>query len=637
MTFSLTLLGQFRLLSPDGESIEISSRKHQVLVAVLTLAGGQPVARATLATLLWGEQTETQARNSLRQALFVILQATGKSAEPPFFIERQSCSIRAGALSSDTDMLLNSTPSDNLVASLVDRGGEFLDGLSFDEEGLQAWITAQRHRLRENLVHHLFQSASELERSGDGDGAISTAQALLRHDPYHEPAHRILLRTYQARGERLRARKHYGSLQALLREDFGVLPEAETQLLAERLLVDESAGSPVAALKPRLGVLPAVDLDDSEDQTIADLLTRKLTGELARFSPISVIAAPTMLALQRRHLTVEEIGRRVRADYLLDLAFQGKGENSWTLAQLISVKGGISIWSRTFQGETPHSVVAEDRLVRLVSGDLYQFLMRHAAGIASREEAERAQGETLYLKAFYHVERPTEGGMVEARDLCERLLGADPRHVLVRESLAWVNFHSCFNGWLEDPLEGFYEARDVAAAGLRLDDREPYLLSALGLAEAYLGNGRGGLLSLQKAVELNPSNAEFHTWRGIGLTVLSRVEEAHAAFDEAQQLSPDYPPVLLFRGDAHLVSGDYEPAIACLDRFLIALPEYHWARLLRAAAALSLGRRPDAHADALHVRVRSPRLAGPYVARLLYARSPAYSALLQTVLELKAG
>ncbi|CAN7363384.1 hypothetical protein LJR231_002127 [Phyllobacterium sp. LjRoot231] len=41
----------------------------------------------------------------------------------------------------------------------------------------------------------------------------------------------------------------------------------------------------------------------------------------------------------------------------------------------------------------------------------------------------------------------------------------DPGHILVRESLAWINFHSCFNGWLNDPLRGFRDARDLAMTG----------------------------------------------------------------------------------------------------------------------------------------------------------------------------
>ncbi|HET9397164.1 MAG TPA: hypothetical protein VFO36_14040, partial [Nitrospiraceae bacterium] len=49
----------------DAGEIRVSSRKGVALLAYLALHGGKPVSRAVLASLLWSDRSEAQARQSL--------------------------------------------------------------------------------------------------------------------------------------------------------------------------------------------------------------------------------------------------------------------------------------------------------------------------------------------------------------------------------------------------------------------------------------------------------------------------------------------------------------------------------------------------------------------------------------------
>ncbi|THK37200.1 tetratricopeptide repeat protein [Ensifer sp. MPMI2T] len=636
MAFRLRLLGRFQLLSATGERIAVPSRKHQALIAMLTLSNGKPISRSKLAGLLWAERPEERARNNLRQAFFTIRHAVEGHGPSPFMIDNDAGWIADGEVVTDIQALLEGTRMGIVPPEPDAFDGEFLEDLNFKDETLEAWLRIERDRHHSLLVDCLASLTQRLETSGDAARAVLAAQCLLRHDPYHEPSHRVVLRHHLARGDRARAIRYYDTLKTLFETHLGVLPDAETHELASRVRDPQSPPRTVdlANSKPRVAILPIISLSAGGDQDIVDeSLTRKLIGELGRFSPISVVAAATMLAVGARQHTIEEIGRQVGADYVVEIAIQGRGEAGWTLAQLVSVQSGTQIWSRKYSAVSADPPDAEDALARRISGNLYQTIMRHAASRSAMEPEETMTAEKLYLQVFSHVERPTLNGMMRARRLCDRLLAIDPNHVLVRESLAWISFHCCFNGWLDDPLRGFLEARDVALSGLALDEREPYLLSALGLAETYLGNSRSGLDNLTRAVELNPNDAELHTWLGIGLTFADRIDEAHAAFDQADQASPDYPPIFLFRGDAHLAAGNHEAAVSCLDRFLTVLPEYHWGRLLRAAAYQALGDAATARQEVSRVRTNASRLNGHYIERLLQARPTAFRQKLWSRLE----
>src|SRR5690242_170410 len=79
---NLELFGGFRATLGDGRPYRLPTRKSEGLFAYLALPAGQFYTRDSLAALLWGETEETQARQSLRQAVLSIRKMWGKSPQP---------------------------------------------------------------------------------------------------------------------------------------------------------------------------------------------------------------------------------------------------------------------------------------------------------------------------------------------------------------------------------------------------------------------------------------------------------------------------------------------------------------------------------------------------------------------------
>ena len=130
---------------------------------------------------------------------------------------------------------------------------------------------------------------------------------------------------------------------------------------------------------------------------------------------------------------------------------------------------------------------------------------------------------------------------------------------------------------LRHPEVALREAGRDAVRALALDDKEAYLRSALGLVEVLLGNTERGIQKAQAAVRLNPNDVAQTTFLGAALGFASRVDDALARFDMAENLSPGYPPISLFKGDAYYEGGRVEKAIPRYEQLLMALPEYNWA------------------------------------------------------------
>ena len=73
----ITLFGGIDAQLSDGSPLRLRSRNAHALLAYLAMAPGIPRPRETLTTLLWGEIPAPQARNRLRQALYVLRTALG--------------------------------------------------------------------------------------------------------------------------------------------------------------------------------------------------------------------------------------------------------------------------------------------------------------------------------------------------------------------------------------------------------------------------------------------------------------------------------------------------------------------------------------------------------------------------------
>src|SRR3954452_16047785 len=77
-------LGSFQVTRDDKNVFGFASDKMRALLAYLIVEADRPHQRETLAALLWPEQTDTAARQSLRQYLYVLPHAlSGNNGKRP--------------------------------------------------------------------------------------------------------------------------------------------------------------------------------------------------------------------------------------------------------------------------------------------------------------------------------------------------------------------------------------------------------------------------------------------------------------------------------------------------------------------------------------------------------------------------
>src|SRR5258708_23915540 len=85
-----------------GEPVPLATKKATALLAYLALHPGQAQARPKLAAMLWGDRSEAQARDSLRQALSRLRRALSHAHPRALIAHEDAISFEPTALNTDT-------------------------------------------------------------------------------------------------------------------------------------------------------------------------------------------------------------------------------------------------------------------------------------------------------------------------------------------------------------------------------------------------------------------------------------------------------------------------------------------------------------------------------------------------------
>jgi DNA-binding SARP family transcriptional activator len=244
----LELLGGFAInvAGNPPTPIRISSKKGRALLAYLAMHRQRSVGREQLATLLWGDRLDKQARQSLRQCLRWLRRDLARSESALLYSDGDKIGLHTQFLTIDADefaALAGSAESSELERAAALYRGEFLAGCDLDMEAFANWVRAERSRLQAMAAQVFVQCAERFHAVGVGAKAIDTTVRLVALDPLREDWQRRLLRL-RARYEGCdAAMADARALTALLKKELDVEPAPATKALVAEIERGEIASA----------------------------------------------------------------------------------------------------------------------------------------------------------------------------------------------------------------------------------------------------------------------------------------------------------------------------------------------------------------------------------------------------------
>jgi DNA-binding SARP family transcriptional activator/TolB-like protein len=234
----MRLLGRFGIIASNAEStpIQLPTRKAGALLAYLGMSKDYTAGREELAALLWGDCSEQQARQSLRQALALLRKELGP---PPLFTADARVVRLDPALWSidarDFETLARSQKAEDLSRAARLFAGDFLCGLNIDEEAFEEWVTGLRTRMQLAAGHLCETFVKRPDLVIDANQALASVEQLMARDPLREDWQRLAITLYARYRGKNEALARANLFTGLLQRELGVAPERETRAMLERI------------------------------------------------------------------------------------------------------------------------------------------------------------------------------------------------------------------------------------------------------------------------------------------------------------------------------------------------------------------------------------------------------------------
>jgi TolB-like protein/class 3 adenylate cyclase len=356
--------------------------------------------------------------------------------------------------------------------------------------------------------------------------------------------------------------------------------------------------TPAYASKPSIAVLPFNNLGGDDATTrLADGITEDIITDLARFPEFEVVSRNSTGVYKDKTVDVRQVGKDLGVGYVLEGSFQRQGERLRATAQLIDATTGTHIWSERWDRPVEEVFALQTELAEQVANRLGSgagLIQEAGRKAAKRKRPESLGAYELYLLGTERLEQSTKDSVDEAVRLLRQAVTLDP--TLAR---AWVELCWAYGGMVgfgADAATAQRAARDAAERAVALDPSDAEAHAAVGDAFGQAGDFTRAEAEYEESLRLNPGSAEMLTFYAGWASSFGKPERGAEAADRAIRLNPHHLPWHAKQFSyAYFNAGRNEDALHMLER----LTPDQWSRgvlVRRAAVFAGLGQMDEAKA-----------------------------------------
>lgn len=254
LAYVIRAFGGFQAYIKEAPVDTFGSNKARALLTYLLMEPGHAHTRTALANFFWPDRPAHAALNNLNQTIFMLRRALGDNDDTHALILSNRFTIQINPQAQiDFDVTTFTRLIDacdqhhhqyddcevcaaRLVEAVDYYQGPLLDGFNLpNAPAFEEWLLVVRERLYLNVLDALQRLFNFYERCGDMIRVQKYGHWLLQLEPWHEPAHRALIRALAATGNYSAALRQFELCRKTLAEDLRLAPEPETMALVAPL------------------------------------------------------------------------------------------------------------------------------------------------------------------------------------------------------------------------------------------------------------------------------------------------------------------------------------------------------------------------------------------------------------------
>lgn len=368
--------------------------------------------------------------------------------------------------------------------------------------------------------------------------------------------------------------------------------------------------------------------DDKGSEYFSDGISEELLTVLQKIPGLHVAARTSAFSFKGRNATAQEIGQKLGVAYLVEGSVRKADNVVRIAARLTQASTGEEQWSENYTRDLKDVFAVQTELAQTIVGQLRSRFAGTDSATKEKIQAEvqaaekggtkNVEAHQAYLQGRFFMNRHSERETDQARTAFQRAVELDPKFALAWAGLAQTHVWDC-NFSTEGGLKGFNAHLDAARAAVEralslepdlpeallpratietnfdynwkaaadtfrkalvIAPQDPALLAWAGNLAAARGEAQQAADLIQRAVALDPVNAQARGLLAGSLLVLGHHEEARAEYARAIELNPSAPFSHAGIGQTYLLEGKFEEAAGAAQK-----DAADWARLLMVSCA----------------------------------------------------
>ncbi|MDH7514097.1 MAG: protein kinase [Clostridiales bacterium] len=334
------------------------------------------------------------------------------------------------------------------------------------------------------------------------------------------------------------------------------------------------SASPAHAIK--MAVLPFANLTgDPEQEYLNDGVTQEMITQLGRLHPqsLSVIARTSVMRYKKGDTPVDQIGRELGVEYVLEGSARREANRVRITAELIQVRDQTQLWADSYEQELSGFGAVQSEVAQSVAKALALKLLPAEQTRLASARTVNSEVYAAYLKGMFYVSQNNPESFEKGMRYLHQAVEIDPAEPLAYAGLA-QGYITLGHGGAEQ-LDAFPRAKAAAEQALKLD---PEMAEAVGVladvALYYEWDWAKAEKLFKRALELNPSLAMTHYHYAWYLVIFDRLDEAIAEHKLARDLDPLRALNTGWLGALYNFSGRYDEAIVEAKKAIDLNPDF---------------------------------------------------------------
>jgi tetratricopeptide (TPR) repeat protein len=275
-------------------------------------------------------------------------------------------------------------------------------------------------------------------------------------------------------------------------------------------------------------------------------------------------------------------------------------------AQLIDSSSGGHLWADRYDRDLEDIFALQDEVTKEIVSTLAVMLTEDERESMASAPTDNVEAYDCRLRGSEYFARATKEANTQARQLYEKAIKLDPDFSVAYVDLGWTYVSDWVFHWREDQ-EALEKASELAQKALLLDDTLPGAYRLLGSLCAWRKEYDEGVTALEKAVTLDPNDAESYSALARIHVFSGRPKDAVGLMEMAIHLNPAHPAwysnVL---GMAHLMMKVDDKAVRAFKQAVRQNPNFLPSHVFLAAIHSRQGNNDEARTEVAEVLRISP-------------------------------